>query len=161
MKIGVVSDTHNNTKNVREIVQIFNRAGVDKVVHTGDITTGKTLEMFADLRMPLFGVFGNNDVLVDSLNEVIHRHQFVFGESELKLNWQGRQVLVVHNPKGLTERLDEFDVALHGHTHMYRDEWVAPTKLIFNPGECAGQMSGWNAVGVVDLESLTTSLLKF
>ena len=38
MRIGVVSDTHNNLKNVRRIVELFNAAAVDRVIHTGDIT---------------------------------------------------------------------------------------------------------------------------
>ena len=38
MRIGVVSDTHNNLKNTRRIVELFNEAEVDRVIHTGDIT---------------------------------------------------------------------------------------------------------------------------
>ena len=36
MRIGVVSDTHNNLKNVAKIVELFNEARVDRVIHTGD-----------------------------------------------------------------------------------------------------------------------------
>ena len=61
MRIGVVSDTHNQLRNVRRIVELFNSARVDRVVHTGDITQGRTLEAFAGLEAPLVGVFGNND----------------------------------------------------------------------------------------------------
>ena len=61
MRIGVVSDTHNNLKNCRKIVDLFNKSGVEKVVHTGDITQPKTLDVFSKLEAPLFGVFGNND----------------------------------------------------------------------------------------------------
>ena len=41
MKVGVVSDTHNNLKNCNKIVELFNEAGVDRVIHTGDITQAK------------------------------------------------------------------------------------------------------------------------
>jgi putative phosphoesterase len=61
MRIGVVSDTHNNLRNVRRIVELFNAARVERVIHTGDITQAKTLEIFAHLDAPLFGVYGNND----------------------------------------------------------------------------------------------------
>jgi predicted phosphodiesterase len=43
MRIGVVSDTHNNLRNVTRIVELLNEAGVERVVHTGDITQAKTL----------------------------------------------------------------------------------------------------------------------
>ena len=49
MRIGVVSDTHNNLKNVAKIVELFNEVGVDRVIHTGDITQAKTLDVFAQL----------------------------------------------------------------------------------------------------------------
>ena len=52
-RIGVVSDTHNNLANVRDIVALFNAAGVSRVVHTGDITQAKTLDVLAGLEMPL------------------------------------------------------------------------------------------------------------
>ena len=58
MKIGVVSDTHNNLKNVREIIALFNDAAVERVIHTGDITQAKVMEAFALLNAPLFGVYG-------------------------------------------------------------------------------------------------------
>ena len=62
MKIGVVSDTHNNLKNCNKIVELFNEALVDRVIHTGDITQAKTLEVLSNLRAPMWGVFGNNDL---------------------------------------------------------------------------------------------------
>ncbi len=47
MRIGIVSDTHNMLRNVERIVSLFDAAGVERVVHTGDITQAKTLEVFA------------------------------------------------------------------------------------------------------------------
>ena len=73
MRIGIVSDTHNNLKNVRKIVDLFNNAGVDRVIHTGDVTQAKTLAVLADLEAPLFGVFGNNDQERDSLDAELDR----------------------------------------------------------------------------------------
>ena len=67
MRIGVVSDTHNNLKSVAKIVSIFNHQNVEKVVHTGDITQSKTIEAFAEIKMPMYGVDGNNDLDLVSL----------------------------------------------------------------------------------------------
>lgn len=161
MKIGVVSDTHNNLGNVREIVRLFNDAGVDRVVHTGDITQAKTLEVLAGLDAPLYGVYGNNDVERETLDASAARHAFVFRDPPLELDWAARRIVVVHDPWDL-RRLpnDGHHLALHGHTHMARCE-RQDGRLIFNPGECAGHMKGYNAVGMVDLGSLETTLLKF
>ena len=161
MRIGVVSDTHNNLANVREIVSLFNAAAVDRVIHTGDITKGKTLDVFADLAAPLYGVFGNNDQERDSLQASIDAHRFTFCEPPLTLDWAGRRIVVVHDPWDFRElSTDGCQLALHGHTHRYRCE-RGNGLLTFNPGECAGHMQGYNAIGVVDLKTLETSLLKF
>ena len=158
-RIGVVSDTHNNLVNVRDIVALFNDAGVSRVVHTGDITRAKTLDVLAGLEMPLYGVFGNNDVERESLNAAADAHGFTLCEPPLWLDWDGRRIVVVHDPRDFRLTGEEH-LALHGHTHMFRCEWDART-LVFNPGECAGHMKGYNAVGVVDLDTLETSRLKF
>lgn len=162
MRIGVVSDTHNNLKSVARIVELFNIARVERVIHTGDITQAKTLDAFAALQMPLHGVFGNNDMDErHTLEPLIRTHGFHFIEPPLRMQWHGRNIVVVHDPRDL-EPLDlgERDIALHGHTHRYRLERNGE-QLIFNPGECAGQMQGYNAVGILDLASLAIELLKF
>ena len=161
MRIGVVSDTHNNLKSVGKIVDLFNEAGVARVVHTGDITQAKTLDRFASLTVPLFGVFGNNDCERKSLGLAIERHGFSFREPPFEIVWHERRIVVVHDPRDLGAVPNtEHDLALHGHTHLYRHEYSG-RRLEFNPGECAGHLSGYNAVGIVDLEDLSTELLRF
>jgi putative phosphoesterase len=159
MRIGVVSDTHNHLANVRRIVELLNAARVERVVHTGDITQAKTLDVLAGLAAPLHGVFGNNDVERDSLDAAIARHGFQFAEGLLRLEWGGRRIVVVHDPRELAAAND-LEVALHGHTHRLQLE-RGGGRLVFNPGECAGHLRGHNAVGVVDLGTLEVELLRF
>jgi uncharacterized protein len=160
-RIGVVSDTHNNLRNAQRIVELFNQTAVDCVIHTGDITQAKTLDVLAQLAMPLYGVFGNNDQERDALDAAIARHGFEFHEPPFEFTVSERRIIVVHDPREFEGALnDAHDLALHGHTHSYRHE-RAGGQLIFNPGECAGHMTGFNTVGVVDLADLSTQLLKF
>lgn len=159
MRIGVVSDTHNHLANVRRIVEILNAARVERVVHTGDITQAKTLDVLAGLAAPLHGVFGNNDLEREALDAAIARHGFAFREGALELDWAGRRIVVVHDPREL-ERLPHADLALHGHTHRLRIE-RRNGGLIFNPGECAGHVAGLNAVGIVDLARLSAEIVNF
>lgn len=162
MKIGVVSDTHNNLKNVRRIVELFNDAGVERVVHTGDITQPKTIDVFSGLKMPLYGVYGNNDQgELPHLEATAKMHGFHFVQPPLPLEWAGRRIVVVHSPEELAG-VDEssFDVVLHGHTHRQTIEFVEE-RLTFNPGECAGMMEGANAVGILDLVAFSAEILRF
>ena len=162
MRIGVVSDTHNHLPNVRRIVTLLNAARVERVLHTGDITQPKTLEVLAQLDAPLLGVFGNNDRGErPALEDAAARWRMALCDPPLELHLAGRRIVVVHDPREL-EALpgDAPDVALHGHTHRHRLEH-GDGRLVFNPGECAGHVAGLNAVGVVDLATLAADLLRF
>ena len=161
MKIGVVSDTHNNLKNVGRIVELFNAYGVEQVIHTGDITQAKTLDVFAHLQAPLCGVYGNNDQERDSLHAAVNTHGFHFQEPPFELTLADRHIVVVHDPLDFASALTrKHELALHGHTHLHRFE-TREHQVFFNPGECAGHMPGFNAVGVVDLLDLSAELLRF
>ena len=46
MLVGVVSDTHNNIKNIKEIICLFNEEQVDLVIHTGDISKAEYFKGF-------------------------------------------------------------------------------------------------------------------
>lgn len=161
MRIGIVSDTHNNLQNVHRIVELFNDAGVERVIHTGDITQARTLDIFAHLNVPLYGVFGNNDQERDALDSAVDRHGFLFRDPPFELHWHDRRIIVVHDPLELEGTLQpHHELALHGHTHLYRYE-QRDGQVLFNPGECAGHMKGLNAIGVLDLSDLSVELLKF
>jgi putative phosphoesterase len=162
MRIGVISDTHNHLPNVARIVELLNAADVDRVVHTGDITQPRTLEVLARLAAPLIGVYGNNDAGERAaLAHAAERLGIRLGDPPLALHWAGRRVVVVHDPRDLAAALEpEHELALHGHTHRQHLE-RSPGRLVFNPGECAGHLPGHNAVGVVDLLTLEAERLLF
>ena len=160
MRIGVVSDTHNHLRNVTRIVELLNAAGVERVIHTGDITQARTLRVLAGLRAPLHGVYGNNDER-EELGPVAADLGFSLHDGRIEVAWAGRRIVVVHDPRDL-ERIafEPGDVALHGHTHRRVIEERSGA-LVFNPGECAGHLPGHNAVGVLDLVSLHPEILFF
>ena len=99
MRIGVVSDTHNNLRNVEKIVDLFNGAIVDVVVHTGDITQAKTLDVLARTgrwngwvpHHGLYGVsIGNNDQERQELDAAVARHGFHFRDPRVcRMSWNG------------------------------------------------------------------------
>lgn len=161
MRIGVVSDTHDNLTNVERILRVFESARVERVVHTGDITRARTLEMLGRLDVPVVGVYGNNDLERTALDAAAADRGLRFVDPPLSLTWSGRRILVVHDPSDHdTGALDRHDVLLHGHTHRCVIDRTHD-RLTFNPGECAGMMEGYNAVGVLHLESLDVEIVYF
>jgi hypothetical protein len=148
MRIGVISDTHDNARNVARIVEVLRAARVERVIHTGDITRVSTLRMLAEIAVPVFG-------------EAAAELGFELAEPPLELAWAGRRITVVHDRKAHPElELGSCDVLLHGHDHRFALERVEGT-LVFNPGECAGWLEGRNSVGVLDLLRLDADVLRF
>jgi putative phosphoesterase len=163
MRIGVVGDTHDRMTNVERIVALFRAAEVERVVHTGDITQPQVLARLATLDVPVLAVFGNNDRAARHLLlEEARRLDVEIADPPQSFVWAERRILVVHDPEELPATLPDegLDLILHGHTHRHRCERLGPT-WVFNPGECAGLRPGGNAVGLVDLVELETSLLRF
>ncbi len=163
MIIGVVSDTHNNLKNVNEIISIFNKKKLELVIHTGDITNATTLEKFSDLNCPLVGVYGNNDLNENGLLEVANRYGFLFKNPPLVIKENQRSIAIFHEPELIDDFLSKnkkIDIVLHGHTHRYRNE-TKNNVLLFNPGESAGMLKGKNAIGFVNLDNLSIERVLF
>ena len=162
MKIGLTGDTHNNLKNVAKICDIFNSHDLDFVIHTGDISLPKTLKVFEKLKVPLKGVFGNNDQGdKESLLKVCEEKGFLF-QDKLEIQISDENYLfAVHDPNDIeTKFYKPGNIIVHGHTHRFRDEVYRDT-FIFNPGECAGMIKGMNKIGIVDTNYPSMEIINF
>ncbi len=163
MKIGVVSDTHNNLKNVEIIIDIFNDEKIPLVIHTGDISNANTLEQFSKLNSELIGVYGNNDRNESGLKEIAQKYNFQFQEPPRRLKLFNREIVIFHEPDNIDEFLSEnkmVKVVLYGHTHRYENN-LKNGVLYFNPGESAGMQKGRNAIGILDLINLEAKRIFF
>jgi len=163
MQIGVVSDTHNNLKNIDKIITLLNREDISLVIHTGDITNAKSLEKFSRLKCKLVGVYGNNDRNEKGLKEIATKYNFQFQEPPKSLTLCNKKIAIFHEPELIEDFLldnDEIDIVIHGHTHRYREE-IKSDILFFNPGESAGMREGSNAIGVIDLRAITARRIFF
>ena len=163
MLVGVVSDTHNNIKNIKNIICLFNEEQVCLVIHTGDISKAETLRKFSELDAPLVGVFGNNDRVEEGLKEVCEEYNFKFQEPPLSLTLENKKIAVFHEPDLIKDYIKEhkdIDLILYGHTHRYKEEKIDKT-VYFNPGESAGSMEGKSALGIVNLNNLEIRRIFF
>ena len=163
MLVGVVSDTHNNIKNIENIINIFNKEDVDLVIHTGDISKAETLSLFSRLDCPMVGVFGNNDRFEKGLKEVCYEYNFNFQDPPLSLTLEDKKIAIFHEPELIDRYIKEhIDVQLiiHGHTHRYREETLNDI-IFFNPGESAGSLEGKNALGIINLDNLEIRRIFF
>ena len=139
MKIGVLSDTHDQHDLIMQSVELLNQAQVGLVVHCGDWVSPFILYCFKGLRMPLKGVFGNNDG-----DKFRHLQQskvlgldIHYEERFLLLDVEGRKIAVFHGdyPEIVNALVTcgSYDAVFHGHTHRRVNQTVGKT-LSLNPG---------------------------
>ena len=163
MLLGVVSDTHNNLRNIEQIISLFNNEEITSVIHTGDITNSKSLEKFSALDADLIGVYGNNDRNEVGLEDIAIQNNFLFQEPPSLITLCDKNIAIFHEPDMISSFLSEnkdIDIVIHGHTHRYRHEIVNDV-LLFNPGESAGMQKGKNAIGVINLNNLEARRIFF
>lgn len=138
--IGIISDTHGRISN--EALDAF--AGVDFIIHAGDIGSLDVL-MELEAIAPTIVVLGNNDHNVDYGPGVNENAMKVIDDVRL---------FVSHYPKDAERAAEsgEYDLVIHGHTHVPRDE-VRDGCRIINPGSAFRPRGGSKrCVALAELE---------
>ncbi len=152
MKIGVVSDTHDNLFKIKEMVEILNLHRVKFVLHAGDFVAPFSLSPLEELHCEWKGVFGNNDGEKEGL---IRRSGGRVKEKPLFLEMDSRRIVLTHEFKDYPA-----DVLIFGHTHsveVRQDD----KKLILNPGEVCGWLTGKSSLAILDLKKLKPEVIYF
>lgn len=148
LTLGVIADTHipDRTRRINPAaLEVFQRAGVDAILHAGDISTSRVLRHLEEIA-PVYAVRGNRDWLA------LHRLP-----PELRLEFNGVSIGMAHGQGSLWNYLydrvlyylrglklevferrllkifPEVDVIIYGHTHRPVNHRLEG-KLIFNPG---------------------------
>jgi len=159
MKIGIISDTHDNLPQIKKAVDIFNREKVEMVLHAGDFVSPFTFLEFKNLSCPLKGVFGNND------GDKLYLQEKFKGIGEIypvpyNTEINHKNIIMLHKEK-LIDALAEsqkYDVIIYGHTHRIDLRKIGKT-LIINPGECGGWLTGKSTIALLDLKSLEAKII--
>jgi putative phosphoesterase len=158
MKLGVMSDSHDNIPNVKRAVALFNEIGVDLVVHAGDFIAPFAVAPLEDLNCRVVGVFGNND---GERVIVAQRFEEIGGEVHPNLasgSLGGRDIAVMHYPEFAIPiaKSGDFDIVVYGHTHQ--TDIQKEKALLLNPGETGGWTTGKATVAVVDIATLEATI---
>lgn len=160
MKIGIIGDTHDNIPNIKKAVKIFKRKRVSLIIHTGDIISPKTVELFKGLNMVF--VQGNCDGDVEKLKEKIAEiggKFFIGGFGEME--FAGKKFALTHKPTVVETILGaKYNFIIHGHTHEKKIEKIGNV-IIINPGShYLGDYKSQNCIVIVDLKNNVIDLIK-
>jgi hypothetical protein len=157
IKIGIISDTHDNLPSIRLAVEFFNKAGVEAVIHCGDIVAPFALRWLKKLNCKkVYGVFGNNDGEKTGIKKLADLNGWTFAEQPLRFELGGKTIVVVHEPERMEPILDDagVDVIFWGHLHKPSVE-NKNGKIVLNPGEGSGWVYGKSTVALFNLETLS------
>lgn len=162
MKIGILSDTHNNLANLDAAIKIFEREGVAIVIHCGDFTGIEVAKKLAPFQV--ICVFGNGDFASGEIREVLTRQN---PENFAGMVYTGQientRIAVTHGhlPGKVEELLHtgKYDYVFVGHTHLHRDERYRVTRLI-NPGSLGGLRREERRICLLDLLSAKAEFMK-
>lgn len=157
MKIGLISDTHDNIPTCNKLIPHFLKEKIEVLIHCGDIISPFMKRVFVplyDMGVKMYGAFGNNDGEKSGLMEILGTIMELtpdFYELEL----ENKHFLIVHHlPESLIQSLaasKKFDYIIKGHLHEKRSEKVGKTRII-NPGEACGYISGTASIAILDTE---------
>ncbi len=135
MLIGILSDSHGRGAAVRQAMVLFDKLGVEHVIHCGDI--GGTAVFDELVGRPCTFVWGNMDCPDSGLAAYLHTVGIRPPDGvPLRLTLDGKTFAVFHgHERGFNRAVATLavDYILHGHTHVVRDERRQQTRII-NPG---------------------------
>ena len=155
MKLGILSDTHNNIPNLLKALQVFKAEGISQLLHCGDMA-----DMLTARQMTGFDVIyvnGNTDRSAEAVSYTVWalnpRNEIPGDVYEGELG--GVRIAATHGH--LTGRLNKlirsrrYKYVFHGHTHRQREEMIGKTRVI-NPGALGGALYEPRTICIVDLE---------
>jgi hypothetical protein len=137
MRLGIVSDTHDNVAAVERAVAAFEDRGVGTAIHCGDVIAPPVLPFFEGLE--LHGVLGNNDGELDGLEagyRDLGNGSRLHGRRAF-LTFDGVDVAVLHGEDrdavAALAASGEYDYVCYGHHHE-RDHREVDGTTVLNPG---------------------------
>lgn len=159
MRLGILSDTHDQVKRTVRAVAALIEAGAEALVHCGDLT-GPMVVHACQAEVPRWFVLGNCDDDPAALRRAIESTGGVFLGRGGILELDNRRIAAAHGdqPEVLRRLLAEApDYLLTGHTHCRHDQRQGPTRRI-NPG-ALHRATPWT-VALLDLQTDTLLSLE-
>jgi putative phosphoesterase len=156
MKIGIISDTHDDHRNVLKAIDVFNAHKVEYVLHAGDMISPFTARAFENLESArLIAVLGNNEGEKILLKRTFDQMGAELHDICFKGTIGRRRVFMTHVHHFIDElaKSGQFDLVIYGHTHKQDIRRLAET-LIINPGETTDWLTGGGQVVICDLEGM-------
>ncbi len=146
MKIGIVSDSHDNIPLLCAAVEQAQRSGAETILHCGDIVSANTLRKLRAYHLPIHVIHGNNlgdlyylTLLATNTNNAI---RYYGQDADIKL--AGKRIFLVHFPHyaQAMAKTGDYDLVCCGHDHRANIQLIhnikEKTTVLCNPGTVGG-----------------------
>jgi uncharacterized protein len=146
MKIGLISDTHDNIENILKALREFNSRHVDIVLHAGDFVSPIAVESFAGIK--LVGILGNNDIDIPGLTSAFNKIRGELKGEIFEAVYDGMKLVIYHGTSSSKKesliKSGKYDMVIYGHTHRKASDKIGRT-IVVNPGTAKGWFFGFYA----------------
>ncbi len=155
MKVGILSDTHNNLPNLWAALERLRDEGIDTLFHLGDLTRPETAQELGGFRV--IHLVGNGDYLSGEIRRALLEMN---PASYSGMVWTGELggVSMAATHGHLPGKFDElassgaYAYVLKGHSHRRQDEQRGGARLL-NPGALGGLKPQERSFLILDLET--------
>jgi uncharacterized protein len=140
VKIGILSDTHNNVENLEKALTRLREEDVSVLIHCGDFTDPHLARLVHGFRV--LAVFGNGDYASGEIRaNLLALHPASSASLVYTGEIEGVRLAVTHGHlPGKTDELvrsGQYAYVFVGHSHRHLDQPTGSTRLI-NPGALGG-----------------------
>jgi len=154
MRIGIISDIHENFHNLIRALEKMEEEKVEQILCLGDLMNAGIAKILAHHSVPTYMIWGNNDgEKVDIMRASFRK------DSKLTVSLNtydflelgGRKIFICHYDD-LAEPMAEsgrFDAVFFGHNHKQSQNKIGNC-IVVNPGEVCAQKSGVASIAIYD-----------
>ena len=155
MRIGIISDTHNNVENLHKALNRLQQEDIITIFHCGDLTDPETARLLDGFQV--YFTYGNGDTVTGKIREMLLSYNptswtgFTFTGDV-----NGVSVAATHGHlDGMVDQLTQsgkYAYVFKGHSHRRLDVIKNGTRLI-NPGSLGGLKVEPRGFCILDLTS--------
>ncbi len=163
MKIGVISDIHENFHNLILAMQKMKEEGVEQIICLGDLMNDGIAKVLSISETPVHMIWGNNDGDKVMLTRTAFQKgsQLTISNNTYDfLEFDGKKIFVTHY-EDLAQPMSasgNFDVVFFGHTHISKVEQHGRCTIV-NPGEISAQRTGQATLAIYDTRGKSVNIV--
>lgn len=163
MKIGIISDIHENFHNLSLFLNETKKHNIEKILFLGDFMNNGIAKLLAAHEIPTYAVWGNNDgdrvAITKTALSKWSNLEIWFDTFDI-INIENRNIFLTHYPilaKPMAKSWD-FDAVFYWHNHFHNIDKINNC-IIINPWEISAHKTGIATFALYDTETNNAEII--